>query len=253
MRPIRRLKRLLTTLLVLAGTIIFAGTSPEESRGQSKNWTLAVKGGITLNAGNTKSQLINGGLKFQLDTKPLEFTTSFDTFYGTSGEEQIVNKGQWYNKISGKTWKRFNLYGVISLEYDKFSKIALRGNGGLGIKTIFADSKKTKTHLAASINGEFTDALEGVENQNSFRLNLNGSLKKNLSTTTTYTIDILYTSNWGNFFEDFRVEVNVSLSVVMKKPLGLKIEMQDRYTNRPLQENLKKNDFILVASLEVSI
>jgi hypothetical protein len=250
---IPQLKLLLTILLVLSNTIVLAEIKEEKAPKPNKSWSLAVKGGITLNAGNTESQLISGGVKFNLKKKSVEFLTNFDAFYVSSKQEQTVNKGKWFNKFVNKTGKHFNLYGTLSLEYDKFAKIALRGSGGLGIQYSLSDTPKTKAKLAAGVNGEFTNGLEEIENTRSMRLNLHYTREKTFSKTAKYSIDILYTSNFGHFFGDYRIEARASLSIVLKNPLSLKIEIHEKYTNRPLRENLKKNDFILVTSLEISL
>lgn len=253
MKPIRQLILLINILLVLSSTIVLSEVKEEKKPKPNKSWSLAVKGGITLNAGNTESQLINGGVKFDLKKKGIEFLTNFDAFYGSGKEEQTVNKGKWFNQFVNKTEKHFNLYSTFSLEYDKFAKIALRGNGGIGIQYSFSDTPKTRVKLAAGVNGEFTNGLQETENKRSLRLNLNYTQEKTFSETAKYSIDILYTSNFGHFFSDYRIEAGVSLSVVLKNPLSLKIKMQEKYTNRPLEEILKKNDFILVTSLEISL
>lgn len=240
-------------LLVLSSTIVLPEVKQENKSKPKKSWSLAVKGGITLNAGNTESQLINGGVKFDFKKKGIEFLTNFEAFYGSGKEEQTMNKGKWFNKFVNKTEKHFNLYSTFSLEYDIFAKIALRGNGGVGIQYSFSDTPKTKIKLAAGVNGEFTNGLKEVESTRSLRLNLSYTWEKTFSESAKYSIDVLYTSNFGHFFSDYRVEAKVSLSVVLKNPLSLKIEMHERYTNHPLEENLLKNDFILVTSLEVSL
>lgn len=254
MKPIPCIIRIIilsVVLLVISGTI--ALPEVKEEKNAKKTWSLAVKGGIILNAGNTENQLINGGVKFYFKKKGIEFLTNFEAFYGSGAEEQTVNKGKWFNKFVNKTEKHFNLYSTFSLEYDIFAKIALRGNGGVGIQYSFADKPKTKVKLATGVNGEFTNGLEEIESTKSLRLNLQYTQERTFSETTKYSIDVLYTSNFGHFFSDYRIEAGVSLSVALKNPLSLKIEMQDRYTNHPLEENLFKNDFLLVTSLEISI
>ena len=238
---------------MLSSNTVLPEVKEEKKPKPKKTWSLAVKGGITLNAGNTESQLINGGVKFDFKQKGIEFLTNFEAFYGSGKEEQTMNKGKWFNKFVNKTEKHFNLYGTFSLEYDIFAKIALRGNSGVGIQYSFSDTPKTKVKLAAGVNGEFTNGLEEVESTKSMRLNLNYTQEKTFSETAKYSIEVLYTSNFGHFFSDYRIEAGVSLSVALKNPLSLKIEMKEKYTNRPLQENLKKNDFILVTSLEISL
>jgi len=253
LKPIRQLKFLLTILLVLSSVNIFTETEEKKPSDPGKSWSLAVKGGISLNAGNSESQLISGGLEFNLKKKGVELLSNFEALYGSGKEEQTVNKGKWLNKFVNKTEKHFNLYSTFSMEYDIFAKIALRGSGGVGIQYSFSDKPKTKVKLAAGVNGEFTNGLEEIESTRSMRLNLQYTWEKTFSKTVKYGIDILYTSNFGHFFGDYRVEASVSLSVILKNPLSLKIEMQERYTNRPLEEILKKNDFILVTSLEISL
>jgi len=253
LKPIPPLIILSAFLLVLSSTIALPEVKDENKPKTTKGWSLAVKGGITLNAGNTESQLINGGLEFNLKKKGIEFLTNFEVFYGSDKEEQTMNKGKWFNKFVNKTEKRFHLVSTFSLEYDKFARIALRGSGGVGIQYSFSDTPKTKVKLAAGVNGEFTNGLQELENTRSMRLNLNYTQGKTFSDTAKYALDILYTSNFGHFFSDYRVEAKVSLSVILKNPLSLKIEAQERYTNRPLEEMLKKNDFILVTSLEISL
>jgi len=253
LKPIRPLILLLVALLISGSAIVHAQVNEENKPKPNKGWSLAIKGGITLNAGNTESQLINGSLEFNLDKKGIEFLTNFEAFYGSGSKEQTMNKGKWFNKFVNKTEKRFQLFSIFSLEYDKFAKIALRGSGGVGMQYSISDTPKTKIKLAAGVNGEFTNGLQELENTKSMRLILNYTLEKTFSETAKYAIDILYTSNFGHFFSEYRVETKGSLSVVVKKPLSLKIEMQERYTNRPLEKILKKNDFLLVTALEVSL
>jgi hypothetical protein len=244
---------LLVALLVSSSTIVHAQVNEENKPKPDKGWSLAIKGGITLNAGNTESQLINGGLQFNLDKKGIEFLTNFEAFYGSGNEAQTMNKGKWFNKFVNKTEKQFHFFSTFSLEYDIFAKIALRGSGGAGLEYSIADTPTTKVKLAAGVNGEFTDGLKELESTRSMRLILNYIQEKTFSETAKYSINILYTSNFGHFFTDYRVETGVSLSVILKNPLSLKIELQEKYTNRPLEEILKKNDFILVTALEVSL
>jgi hypothetical protein len=244
---------LLVGLPVLSSTLVHAQVDEENKPKPDKGWSLAIKGGITLNAGNTESQLINGGLQFNLEKKGIEFLTNFEAFYGSGNEAQTMNKGKWFNKFVNKTEKQFHFFSTFSLEYDIFAKIALRGSGGAGLEYSISDTPNTKLKLAGGVNGEFTDGLHELESTKSMRLILNYILEKTFSKTAKYSINILYTSNFGHFFTDYRVETGVSLSVILKNPLSLKIEMQEKYTHRPLEEMLKKHDFILVTALEVSI
>lgn len=258
-----KLKRLLIiSLVAIFLTFIYPITATEIEQKEApkdqetktgKNWSLSLKGGITLNAGNTESLLVNGGLKFHLKSTLFQYLTNFDSFYGVSKSEQTVNKGEWLNTLTMKLRKRFNLYGKASLEYDEFSDIGLRVNTGLGIQYIVKDTPKITVKVASTINGEFTNAFDIVNNINSLRSNLDFSLEQEITAAAKYTVDTVLTFNVKDFSHDYRVETRASLSVSMSKVLALRIEMTDKYTNRPLGEGIKKNDFILVTSLQVSL
>jgi len=240
-------------ILSLNTNFILAESDNKKDNKPKKNWSLLIKGGITLNAGNTDSRLFTGGFDFHLKVKKIEYHTNLEAFYGAGNDVETVNKGKWIHKIAHKNKKKFGVYGTLSMEYDKFAQIAFRGNGGVGVRYTLLDSPKTSSHLAASLNGEFTDALANIANMKSFRLNLNYTLAKDFSSTTKFYFDLLHTSNWGNFFNDFRLEMKASISALVKNPFNLRVEIQEKYTNHPLEENLEKNDFIFVTSLEITL
>ena len=232
---------------------VLAEDKKEETAKPAKKWSLAIRGGITLNAGNTDSQLFTGGAEFNLKSAKVEYQTNIEAFYGAGKNVETVNKGKWFHKIAHKIKNRFGGYVALTMEYDKFAQIAFRGNGGLGLRYTFKDTPNTSSYLAAGLNGEFTEALKNITDMGSFRFNLNYTLARTLSPSAKFNIDLLHTSNWGSFFNDYRLEMKASLSVMVKNPFNLKVEIQEKYTNHPLEENLQKNDFILVTSLEVSL
>ena len=71
------MKRLPIIYLVIAFFTFFAFSCPltsvetkeKTTQKEDKNWSLWLKGGITLNAGNTETLMVNGGLKFHLESK----------------------------------------------------------------------------------------------------------------------------------------------------------------------------------------
>jgi len=50
---------------------------------------------------------------------------------------------------------------------------------------------------------------------------------------------------------DYRLEGDISLSLLMKKPVWLTIRLKDRYNNAPLSARLEKNDLTLINSIEI--
>lgn len=220
---------------------------------ETRTYSFLISGGITFNSGNTKSKLLNGGSKFNIKLKKFEYLTIFETFYGTSKGEQIGNNGKWGNNLSTKIGTNLNLYGVFSLEYDKFSNIDLRTSSGIGIQFVISDIEKNRSKFAASFNSEFLNASNDLENKKSIRLNLNYYSEILLSKTTKFSASVLLTSNLSNITDDYRLESLASISVLMTKPIWLKIKAWNKYNNKPISEKIKKNDFVLVTSVEFSI
>jgi putative salt-induced outer membrane protein YdiY len=253
-----KIKRLICFVLIAAAWSIpaagtTAGDKDAENAKPGKNWSLSLKGGFTLNAGNSQSLLVSGGLKFNLKLKRFQYLTVFDAFFGISNDEENVNKGNWLNKLSRQIGKRLNLYGTTNLEYDKFSDIALRTGIGLGVQYILADTAKTAAKIGTTLNGEFTNVMITGDNIEAMRGNIDFSLSQKLSTRAEFSLDTLFTGNLGSFFDDYRWETRAAFSVGINKTMALKIEINEKYTHRPVAEQVKRNDFILLASLEVSL
>jgi hypothetical protein len=225
----------------------------QETQKSLKNWSLSVKGGLTLNAGNSESLLVNGGVRFQLRSGVFEYATSVETFYGFGKDQQTVNKGEWLNKLSRGIGKRWDLYAKTALEYDKFSDIGLRIGTGLGIQYRISDTSRTTARMGSTIKGEFTNAFDILDHIDSLRWDVDFSIKQTITPSTNYSVDTLFTSNMKDFFGDFRVETRASISAAINKKLSLRVEITDKYTHRPAAEGIKKNDFTLVTSLEVTI
>jgi len=145
------------------------------------------------------------------------------------------------------------LYGVFSLEYDKFSNIDLRTSTGVGIQFVISDIEKNRSKFAASFNSEFLNASNNIENTKSIRLNLNYYSEILLSKTTKFSASVLLTSNLSNITDDYRLETLASISVLMTKPIWLNVKAWNKYNNKPISKEINKNDFALVTSVEFSI
>lgn len=253
------MKKTFLVLILIAFNIYSITTELKQERKikiekkEIKNYSFLIGGGITLNSGNTKSKLLNVGSKFNIKSKKFEYLTIFETFYGTSKGEQIGNKGKWGNNFSTKIETNLNLYGVFSLEYDKFSNIDLRTSTGVGIQFVISDIEKNRSKFAASFNSEFLNASNNIENTKSIRLNLNYYSEILLSKTTKFSASVLLTSNLSNITDDYRLETLASISVLMTKPIWLNVKAWNKYNNKPISKEINKNDFALVTSVEFSI
>lgn len=234
-----------------------AGTSTRETAKKSppkksKKWKLALNGGLTINTGNTESQVYHGGGKFELTLNSFSYKTRFEAFYGSSKGESIEDKGKWVNTFSLKLAKRLNAYAKTTMEYDIFADLELQTTVGLGIQYVLAKSAKTKAKIGGTINGEFTDAFAVAENIQNLGFGLDVSLDHKFSKTAKFSVDASFSSNFREFLYDFKVDFSASVTVLMVKPLWIKIKIKDKYVHKPLSEELEQNDFTLVTGLEVA-
>jgi len=222
-----------------------------EPAAKTRIWNLGITGGITLNSGNTQNTMFQAGLDFKLDIKRFNFKSKVEGNYGTSQKEEIVNQGIWSSKLSAKFLKKINALASADFEYDNFSNISLRSGIGLGLKYLIVDKANVKTDIAASLQGEFTRAIDDTPFKRSLRFNVNYSLDFKINGTSNLSMTTLWTSNVDDFTNDYRFGVYSELKVLMKKPLWLKIKVRDKYTNLPQEGVLKKNDLMLVTALEI--
>ena len=225
----------------------------KENQSKEKKWSLILNGGFTLNTGNTKSTIINLGSKFNMKLKHFDFNTMLDLYYGKSEGEEISNKGKWSNNFSKYTGKLVNWYTSLFFEYDKISNIDLRTNFGLGIQLVFLDLINKKSKLSTSLNAEFSKISIDFKNTNSIRLSFNYVFERSFSDSKKLYLNTLYTPNVSDIFKDYRIELLASLSILMTEPIWLILKIQDKYNNLPVSEDLKKNDFIFITSIEFSI
>lgn len=223
-----------------------------KAKASGKATTLSVSGGITLNTGNKNSRIINSSSKFKTKAGAFEYVSSFELFYGKSGAELISNKAKWKNNFSNTLSKHLNFYGTLGMEYDTIEGVALRHNIGIGLQGVLSKKKAYNAKLSASFNTESSEELSGRSN-NTIRIEVSYSATHQFSPTAKFTMESSVTSNLKKVTDDFRIESKASLSVLMKKPVWLKVKLVDKYTNSPLDVSKKKNDLSLVTALELAI
>ena len=247
----KNLKMLNRILLCLLGIALI---SPEALIGKAsgKSTTLSVSGGITLNTGNKSSRIINGSSKFKTKAGAFEYVSSFELFHGKSGGDLISNKAKWKNNFSNALGRRINFFGTLGMEYDTIQGVSLRHNIGMGLQGVLSKSKAYNAKISASFNTESSEQESGMS-LNSLRVEVAYTATHKFSSTAKLSMESSLTSNLKKVTEDFRIESTASISVLMKKPVWLKVKLVDKYTNAPIDSVKKKNDLSLVTALELAI
>lgn len=226
--------------------------TPTNTEIKLPKWSFALNVGLTINTGNTRSRVLNGGLKVDLRLKIFSFSTSFESFYGSYKGEVLENKGKWMNTATAKISDRFNLYGKVVMEYDRLAEITLQSTLGLGLQYVVYTSPQTKVMFGGTVNGEFTDIFKVLENIEALGLGMDLAFEHNMTNNSKIAFDTAFHSNFKEFMKDYRVEANLSVAVLMVKPLWIKVKLRDKYMNIPVFKDLSRNDFSLITALEFS-
>jgi len=252
---IRKNILLFLILLVVGGNIGAIIMAQEEKKGPTppeKKWSLSLSGGMTFNSGNTQSLLFNGAVGFRWGFGHFLYSTSLDVYYGSTEGTEIANKGKWLNGLSLELSKRTNLYWKLSMEYDKFSDIALQTITGIGFQYDITESEKTKSTLTITTDIELTDIYIIFQNLEAILLNLSYSLERKPSKSLRFSIYTSINSNLGHFFDDYQIELKADAAINIISTLWIKVKLQDKYTNLPLDPRIKKNDLVVVTAFEVT-
>ena len=242
---------LLMITLCLAPLFSVEAPSDPPPPPEARSWKLSINGGLTLNSGNTRNRMFNGNAAFAIKLDGFELDTELDFLYGKNSWEVIQNKGKWTSHFSRSLNQSLNLFGQVVMEYDRIAEIDLRTTAGLGLRIDLLDTERLKTELTASINGEFLNSPGDAAILRSLRLRISLRSKILFSETAGIDASLLYTPDVTKMARDYRLEGDISLSLLMKKPVWLTIRLKDRYNNAPLSARLEKNDLTLINSIEI--
>ncbi len=211
-----------------------------------------VSGGITLSSGNSSQTVINGGYNFIYNKSAFGYKSKLEVFYGHSNGSTEVNNGSWDHSVLHSLNKRLNLSGNLGIEYDRVAQIGSRTNLDLGVLYKLNQSDRSKTDLSASIRGEYLRGIGETEDRKSTRLALGLANECSLSETAAFKLNCQLIPNLLDPIRDYRLELQSSLSVLMKRPVWLTLKIRERYSSQTQDETVKNNDLTLVTALTLS-
>ena len=218
-----------------------------------KKLKLNLATGITVTRGNSNTVRINGKGEFQLVKGKSVLKLLGNFLYGKSREIVDTNKGKVMIAVDKRIKGKFQFHSLASYEYDRVADIKARINFGLGMQLKFIKTEKSEFYISTSYVSEFEDYYEKIMAKRSNRLLIGIFFRKNFWENSIFISRAEYIPNVENFYEDYRLEAEGSLKVLMKKPLWLSITLNNRYNNMPPSETLKKNDLTLITALEILI
>lgn len=210
-----------------------------------------ISGGITLNSGNSNQTVINGGYNFAYQRNSFGYQSKLELYYGQNDGITQVSNGAWEHSLTHSLSKRLNLSGNLGIEYDRLAQIASRTSMDLGVLFRISQTEKNKASLSATLRGEILDGIGNTEDKTGARLVLGISNEHSFSESASLKFNCQYTPNIINPINDYRLELQSSLSVLMKRPIWLTLKVRERFNSMP-QDDVKKNDLTLVTALTLS-
>ena len=211
-----------------------------------------ISGGITLSSGNSDQTVINGGYAFAYHHNSFSYESKLEIFYGENDGVTQVSNGSWTHSLLHSLGSRLNISGSLGIEYDRVAQIGSRSNLDFGILFKLVEKEKNKTDIGATLRGEFLSGLGDTEDSKSIRLTIGLQTERIFSETANFKLSCQFIPKIDNPFRDYRLELQTSLSVLMKDPMWLTLKFRERFTSIPQNSQLKKNDLTLVAALTLS-
>jgi len=211
-----------------------------------------ISAGLSLARGNSESTRFYGKASFTIKKPDINFYFNSSYMYGKGKTGVDTNQGNFQIGSEKLIKGKLKLQSSVSFFYDRLSDIQGRLNFSMGLNYTVEENSDLLS-IAASYSEEYenyyTDPISKRTNRLAFQL----KMKKALSDTTSFNLDTLYTPNIFNFLQDFRIEGEATLKILMKKPLWLNLTLNERYNNLPSLVTLKKSDIILITSIEIII
>ncbi|GEM_PF-2506535 len=212
----------------------------------------SISAGLSMARGNSESTRFYGKTSITLKKTDISFNMNSSYIYGKGKQGVDTNQGTIQFGSEKLIKGRLKLQSSASFFFDRLANIQGRLNFSLGINYTLEENSNLFS-LAASYSEEYENYYSNPISKRTNRLSIEMKIKRNLSDTTIFNLNALYTPNILNFFNDFRIEGEATLKVLMKKPLWLNLTLNERYNNLPPLSTLKKSDIILITAIEISI
>jgi hypothetical protein len=216
--------------------------------------TFSLFASHSLFSGNSRGWSLAAQSKLSVLTRKYSLQTFFERYYGKTGDEVSINRGKIVLNANRSLKKNVNASSTALFEMDRITDLKRRINLGAGIS--YEDRRRPRYvySLTTNILYEVTtfDRPEKPETD-SFRLQMRAAAQLNLRDTTRFEISLLHNSALQDVANDYRLELDTSLRMMMIRPLWIKVSFQDRYNNLVASEAIKKNDFTVLTGLELNL
>lgn len=214
--------------------------------------TFDFSAGLSLSRGNSNYTRFYGKGIIKFLRKDAGFIISSNYIYGRGEKEVDTNQGNLTFSTEKPVFGRWKLISSASYFFDKMADIQGRVDFSLGLNYSMEVKSIKKVSFSASYSEEYEAYFTKTSVKKTRRLALAMNLRRKMDSGAQFSFAALYTPSLLDP-GDFRFEGEASMKFLMKKPLWLNFSLTERYNNQPPLATLKKNDIILITSLEITL
>ncbi len=214
--------------------------------------SLDFSAGLSMSRGNSESTRFYGRGIVSLKRRDTRFIISSNYIYGKGRDGVDTNQGKLTVSTEKLLWGRWRLISSAAYFFDRLANIQGRVDFSMGINYTVEERPRNKFSISASYSEEYEAYFTKTSLKKSRRLAFQMSVYQRLDSGAQFNLGALYTPSLLDL-SDFRFEGEASVKVLMKKPFWLNFSLSERFNNQPPLATLKKNDIILLTSLEITI
>ncbi len=243
--------------VLVAGVVMALETKPVATEPVAP-WNTSVAAGVNLSRGNTRTMLLNGGVKSDFRKDANEASLGVEGNYGetevTAADGTKETRGNVENARGYADYRRMlnaHTYGYLNSEVrnDTIAEIDYRFiiGPGIGQYLIRGDSQNLAAELGAAY---IKEKVAGVEDD---KMALRVAEKYDLKMSTTSTLwESVECLPAFDDFGDYLITAEVGAEAAMNSRLSLRLVLQDKYDSTP-GAGMKKNDLVLIGGLSFKL
>src|SRR5436190_11229379 len=217
-------------------------------------WTGFVDTGLSMARGNSFSTTFNMGMSAVRITPRDKISVYFTSIYSKNKTNGISVLGadadrggiRYDANFAGKNFA----FGATDLEYDKFQDLDLRAvfGGGLGRHVIKTDRTMLDLFGGGALNKEF---FANNVSRTSGEIQVGDVLNYKVNRSFQLIQSLVFFPNLSETGE-YRMNFDVAAVVTLKKWLGFRLAVSDRYLSNPMRPGIKNNDFLLTTGIRLT-
>jgi putative salt-induced outer membrane protein YdiY len=227
------------------------GTYAQEKAEEENKWGGDASVGLALARGNTETT----NLSITLSAKgPLsDAIDNTNKAYFLLNREKDITNAESMGLESQIQWKHtarfFSYYGIQGLR-DRFKNYSYRLLPGLGIGYKIITSENLQLSANTGLSQVFTKYYDSEETDSYTGLSLGNEFTWKVSATAEISQSLNLNADISELSHYF-LQIEISLASAITKGLSVKLTMMDKYDNKPVGVDIKKNDISFIAGLSV--